>query len=230
MSTPSLRLSGKRALVTGAARGIGAAIALKLAEDGADVAITYEKSADLAEDLAARNRAPWAARPSPSRPTPPMPKAVKDARRADRRPNSAASTSSSTTPAICTQRRASRTSRRWNRSTICSTSMSAASSCHPGAIWRTSPQGGRIISIGSCLRRSRRRPPASPSMRRPSRRWKASTKGLARELGSREITVNLVKPGPIDTDMNPPTVASRTPCARSWPWAAMAKRRTSPRP
>jgi NAD(P)-dependent dehydrogenase (short-subunit alcohol dehydrogenase family) len=56
MNIPSLRLAGKRALVTGAARGIGAAIALKLAEDGADVAITYGKSADKAEALAAEIR------------------------------------------------------------------------------------------------------------------------------------------------------------------------------
>ena len=41
---PTMTLTGKRALVTGASRGIGASIAKALAAEGADVAITYEKS------------------------------------------------------------------------------------------------------------------------------------------------------------------------------------------
>jgi 3-oxoacyl-[acyl-carrier protein] reductase len=47
-------LSGKRALVTGGGKGIGAAIALALAEAGADVAINYHTSAQAAEEVAAR--------------------------------------------------------------------------------------------------------------------------------------------------------------------------------
>lgn len=49
----SLTLEGKTCLVTGGSRGIGEAIALKLAEFGADVAITYARSADSAENVKA---------------------------------------------------------------------------------------------------------------------------------------------------------------------------------
>ena len=52
-----MTLTGKRALVTGASRGIGASIAKALAAEGADVAITYEKSADSAAEVVAAIKA-----------------------------------------------------------------------------------------------------------------------------------------------------------------------------
>ena len=52
-----MTLRGKRALVTGASRGIGAAIAKTLAYEGADVAITYEKSAESAAEVVSATEA-----------------------------------------------------------------------------------------------------------------------------------------------------------------------------
>ena len=51
MATLGKLVEGKVAIVTGASRGIGRAIALKLAECGADVAINYSKSVDAAKEV-----------------------------------------------------------------------------------------------------------------------------------------------------------------------------------
>jgi 3-oxoacyl-[acyl-carrier protein] reductase len=63
-------------------------------------------------------------------------------------------------------------------------------------------EGGRIISIGSCL--GERVPFPGVTVYSMSKSALLSfTRGLARELGPRGVTVNLVQPGSTDTDMNP---------------------------
>ena len=63
-------------------------------------------------------------------------------------------------------------------------------------------QGGRIVTIGSCL--AERVPFAGATLYSMTKSALLSfTRGLARDLGPKGVTVNLVQPGPIDTDMNP---------------------------
>ncbi|HEY0256936.1 MAG TPA: 3-oxoacyl-ACP reductase family protein, partial [Candidatus Methylacidiphilales bacterium] len=63
-------------------------------------------------------------------------------------------------------------------------------------------EGGRIIMIGSCVG-ERNMTPGLAAYAATKGAVKMFTQGLAREVGSRGITVNNVQPGPIDTDLNP---------------------------
>ncbi len=81
------KLAGKIALITGGSRGIGAAIAKRLAADGANVAITYTKGADAAASVVKEiERAP-AERRSRFRRTPPMPTPAKPRSKRPSRPS-----------------------------------------------------------------------------------------------------------------------------------------------
>ena len=63
-------------------------------------------------------------------------------------------------------------------------------------------KGGRIITIGSCVG-ERTMTPGLAAYSATKGAVKMFTQGLAREVGDRGITVNNVQPGPIDTDLNP---------------------------
>ncbi|WP_334043472.1 SDR family NAD(P)-dependent oxidoreductase [Burkholderia ambifaria] len=192
------RLQGKRALVTGGSRGIGAAIAKRLAADGADVAITYEKSAERARavvaDIEALGRRAVAIQADSADPV-----AVRDA------VDHAAQTLGGLDILInnagifragalddLTLDDIDATLNVNVRAVIVA---SQAAARHLG-------EGGRIVSTGSCL--ATRVPEAGMSLYAASKAaligW---TQGLARDLGARGITVNLVHPGSTDTDMNP---------------------------
>jgi 3-oxoacyl-[acyl-carrier protein] reductase len=193
-----MSLKGKRALVTGASRGIGAAIARKLAADGADVAITYEKSADKAagvvRDIEALGRKAVAIQADSGDVAAiesSVKKAVAELGGLDILVNNAGiirlqdleDMSVEDIDALIKVN---------VRSPIVA---SKAVLPHLG-------QGGSIINIGSYF--AERVPWSILSVYASTKSaMVAFTKGLARELGPKGITVNVVQPGPIDTDMNP---------------------------
>ena len=192
------RLAGKRALVTGGSRGIGAAIARRLAAEGADVALTYERSADKAAavvtEIEALGRKGFAIAADSADPAA-VTRAVDDAARAlgglDILVNNAGIYRGGPVAA-------------WSLADIDATLAvnvravvlaSQAAAAHLG-------EGGRIISTGSCLA-DRVVEPKVTLYAMSKAALIGFTKGLARDLGPRGITVNIVHPGSTDTDMNP---------------------------
>lgn len=192
-------LTGRRALVTGGSRGIGAAIALRLARDGAEVAITYERSADKAgavvKQIEALGRKGVAIAASSADPA-----AVKDA--VDRAASELGGLDILVNNAGIA--RGVGPVEGWTledidqllavnvRGVILASQAAAAHL----------PRGGRIINIGSNL--AELVPFAGITLYSMTKSALLSfTKGLARDLGPKGITVNLVHPGSTNTDMNP---------------------------
>ncbi|CDL34105.1 2,3-dihydro-2,3-dihydroxybenzoate dehydrogenase [enterobactin] siderophore [Enterobacter hormaechei] len=88
--------------------------------------------------------------------------------------------------------------------------------------------GGRIINIGSCLANRVAQPGiAVYSMTKSA--LNSLTRGLARDLGPRGITVNLVHPGPTNSDMNPEDGEQADSQRQLIAWAITASRRISQR-
>ena len=191
-------LNGRVALVTGGSRGIGAAIALRLATHGADVAITYHSAADRAarvvkeiEALGRRGLAAQADSADPAAVREAVDRTVAELGRLDVLVNNAGIFPYGPFEQVSLEE-LDRTTAIHMRSAFVA---AQAASPHLGA-------GGRIISIGSNLAERVSHPgTALYSMTKSA--LTGLTKALARELGPRGITVNVVHPGSTDTDMNP---------------------------
>jgi 3-oxoacyl-[acyl-carrier protein] reductase len=194
----SQTMNERVALVTGGSRGIGAAIAKRLAADGASVAITYTKGADAAAAV------------------------VKSIESAGGR---AIAIQADAADADAVKKAVDKTAATFGRLDVL---VNNAGTAIPMRVEETTladfdrvfavnvrgmfvatqaalkhmKKGGRIINIGSCLG-ERVLIPAMAPYSATKGAVKMFTQGLARELGDRGITVNNVQPGPIDTDLNP---------------------------
>jgi NAD(P)-dependent dehydrogenase (short-subunit alcohol dehydrogenase family) len=191
-------LHGKRALVTGGSRGIGAAIALALAAKGADVAITYERSAERAADVVrgieGEGRKALAIQADSADPT------------AIRRSVDAAADALGGLDILVINAGIAL------YAPIAEIGVDAVDALLDvnvrGPILTAQAAipylkaGGRVITIGSAGAERIVGEGATVYFMTKSA-LHSFTRGLARELGARDITVNLVQPGSTNTDMNP---------------------------
>ncbi len=194
----SKKLEGKIALVTGGSRGIGAAIARRLAAEGAKVAITYTKGADAAASV------------------------VKTIERVG---GQAMAIQANAVDAVAVKAAIEKTVTSFggldilvnNAGTAIPNKFEEATleeldrviDINIRGTFRTTQaalkhmnDGGRIIMIGSCVG-ERMMTPGLVSYAATKGAVKMFAQGLAREVGGRRITVNNIQPGPIDTDLNP---------------------------
>lgn len=194
----SAKLEGKTALVTGGSRGIGAAIAKRLAADGARVAITYSRGADAAATVvkaieAAGGKA-FAIQGDAT-----DPKAVRGA--IDKAVGAFGKLD------ILVNNAGTAIPKKFEETTL--EELNQVIDLNIRGVFVTTQaaltqmnDNGRVISIGSCVGERMMTPGLVPySATKAAIRM--FTQGLSREVGDRGITVNNVQPGPIDTDLNP---------------------------
>ena len=191
-------LANKVALVTGGSRGIGAAIAKRLARDGANVAITYARDAASAatvvkaiETVGGKGIAIQADAADATAVKAAVEQAVAALGKLDILVNNAGTA----IPKKFEDTTLEEIDHMLNLNVrgVFATTQTALKHMN---------NNGRIINIGSCVG-ERTLTPGLCAYSATKGAVKMFTQGLAREVGDRNITVNNVEPGPIDTDLNP---------------------------
>jgi 3-oxoacyl-[acyl-carrier protein] reductase len=192
------QLNGKTALITGGSRGIGAAIAKRLAADGANVAITYAKDAGAAATVVKaieRDGGKAVAIQADAADVEAVKSAIEKTVATFGRLDVLVNNAGTAIPKTFEETTLEEMDRVIDinvRGTLAATQ----------AALRHMKSGGRIISIGSAAG-ERVQTPGLVAYSATKGAVKIFTQALSRELGSRGITVNNVQPGPIDTDLNP---------------------------
>jgi 3-oxoacyl-[acyl-carrier protein] reductase len=192
------KLEEKTALITGGSRGIGAAIAKRLAADGANVAITYTKGADAAaavvkeiERTGGKAIAIQADAADAEGVKAAIEKTVATFGRLDVLVNNAGTAIPKTFEETTLE----------ELDRVIDINLRGVFVATQAAL-KHMKSGGRIITIGSAVGERVLTPGLVPYAATKGA-VKIFTQALAREVGSRGITVNNVQPGPIDTDLNP---------------------------
>jgi 3-oxoacyl-[acyl-carrier protein] reductase len=192
------KLANKVALVTGGSRGIGAAIAKRLAADGASVAITYAKDANAAsavvkaiESAGGKALAIQADAADAKAINAAIEKTVATLGRLDVLVNNAGTAIPKPFEQTTLEEMDHMIDLNF-RGVMVATQVGL----------KHMNDNGSVIMIGSCVG-ERMMTPGLAAYSATKGAVKMFTQGLAREVGSRGITVNNVQPGPIDTDLNP---------------------------
>jgi 3-oxoacyl-[acyl-carrier protein] reductase len=192
------KLTNKVALVTGGSRGIGAAIAKRLAADGASVAITYAKDTNAAAAVVKAIELDGG-------------KAIAiqaDAVNAEAVKGAVEKAVAILGPLdVLVNNAGTAIPKPFEETTL--EEMDRVININVRGLFVTTQaalkhmnNGGRIINIGSCVGERAQAPGLVPYSATKGA-VKMFTQALSREVGSRSITVNNVQPGPIDTDLNP---------------------------